>query len=68
MARARPSLALEAVRELISNDTERRSDGAFFVDLAAVTDPAGLRIGRRRPGLGYGMARQAPHTHHCWSA
>jgi Cdc6-like AAA superfamily ATPase len=33
------SLALEAVRELISNDTERWPDGAFFVDLAAVTDP-----------------------------
>ena len=33
------SLALEAVRELISNDTERWPDGAFFADLAAVTDP-----------------------------
>jgi predicted ATPase/DNA-binding SARP family transcriptional activator len=32
------SLALEAVRELVSNDTERWPDGAFFVDLAAVTD------------------------------
>jgi predicted ATPase len=32
-------LALEAVRELISNDAERWPDGAFFVDLAAVTDP-----------------------------